>query len=147
MSTTITTQAGKRRLTVLWFSIVPMLVLILVLQSSFGKLGSRVDEAWGWFLPTVMPSLSLIVGVLAFGAHQKSDTTARVDKGLFWLAFGLSAFYLGLVAMVPLVQPLTGMAPVDFMKRSNLWLGPFQGLVSAMLGTFFVKGARGTEAG
>lgn len=38
-------------------------------------------------------------------------------------------------------------ASVDFMKRSNLWLGPFQGLVSAMLGTFFVKGARGTEAG
>lgn len=27
--------------------------------------------------------LSLIVGGLAFGAHQKSDTTNRVDKGLF----------------------------------------------------------------
>jgi hypothetical protein len=57
---------------------------------------------------------------------------------LFWLGAGLSLFYLLLVALSILLQPLLAeTSPLTLMQRSNLWLGPLQGLCVAALGFFF----------
>lgn len=142
MTATVSIKACKKRLAVLWFSFGLALFVLLVLQSISGKFGPKVEEAWAWFLPTLMPTLSLIVGVLVLDITSPKQRDKRVDPFLFRLAFGLSAIYLVLVAFIPLLQPFTGIPTVDLMKRSNLWLGPLQGVVTAALGAFFVKGAR-----
>ena len=112
----------------------------MVVQSFGGKYGGRLDDAWGWLLPTIMPTLALIVGVLVVDLGTDAGADKMVDRYLFRLALGLSVVYLFLVTMTFLAQPLTGVPTLDLMQRSNLWLGPLQGLVAATLGAFFLKG-------
>jgi len=141
MSNQISTKMCRRRLAILWFGFV--LFIVLVLQSVFGRFGDWVEDAWSWFLPSIMPTLSLIVGVLVLDVTSGRDAEKKVDSFFFWLAFLLSAVYLVLVATTLFLQPFTGVPLRGLMKLSNLWLGPLQGLVAAALGAFFVKGERG----
>ena len=134
-------SACKRRLAVLWFAAGGGLVLILVVQSVLGKYGDSVEEAWAWFLPTVMPTLLLIVGVLVVD-FRTTVRDKKVTPFMYRLALGVSAFYLLLVALVPLLDPFTAMRPLEMMKVSNLWLGPVQGVAAAALGAFFIYGER-----
>lgn len=140
MSVEVSTRVSKKRLATVWFVAGFVLFLVLVLQSVLGKFGDRTEEAWAWFLPTLMPTLSLIIGVLVLDASTGPGRDKKVDRFMFRLAFALSAFYLFLVALTLFVQPFTGVPLLVLMQRSNLWLGPFQGLVAAALGAFFVKG-------
>jgi len=144
MKTMISLKTCKKRLAALWFTMGPIILLFLVVISLLGKkLGNKADEAWGWFLPTVMPTLSLIIGVLVIDAIDPQQTDKKVERFLFWLAFDLSFFYLTIVILTILIQPFTDSTLPDLMKVSNLWLGPIQGLVAAVLGAFFIKGERG----
>lgn len=142
MTTTISVKACKKRLAYLWISVGLVLFVLLVLQSTLGKFGTRVEEAWAWLLPTIMPTLSLIIGVLVLDVSPTRHRDKQIDRFLFRLAFNLSAIYLALVMLVPLIQPFTNFSPFELMRRSNFWLGPLQGLVAAVLGAFFVKGER-----
>lgn len=143
MSNQLSTKVCKRRLATLWFAGGLVVFVVLVLQSVFDRFGDRVEDAWSWFLPSIMPTLSLIVGVLVLDVTSSRDAEKKVDSFFFWLAFLLSAVYLVFVATTLFLQPFTGVPLLDLMKRSNLWLGPLQGLVAAALGAFFVKGERG----
>lgn len=134
-------RAAKWRLATLWLSGSGVIALILVGQSLAGYYEPRSGDAWAWFLPTVMPTLSLIVAVLAadYRAPSAPDTQGHVvEPKMLRLGIALSSLYLLLVALSILVQPfLSETAPLVLMQRSNLWLGPFQGLVAAVLGVFF----------
>lgn len=143
MSKQISTRMCRRRLTILWFGVGSVLFIGLVLQTEFDRFGTWAEDAWSWFLPSIMPTLLLIVGVLVVDGTSGGAVDKKVDSSLFWVAFSLSAFYLLLVAMVIILQPFTGVALRDSMKVSSLYLGPLQGLVAAFLGAFFVKGERG----
>ncbi|MDG4595799.1 MAG: hypothetical protein P9F75_08920 [Candidatus Contendobacter sp.] len=142
MTTTISVKTCKKRLASLWILSGSALFILLVLQSILGKFGTRVEEAWAWFLPTIMPTLSLIIGVLVLDVSSTRQSDKKIDRFFFRLAFGLSVIYLVLVMLVPLIQPFTGSSSFELMKQSNFWLGPLQGVVAAILGAFFVKGAR-----
>ena len=114
-------------------------MLIVVLQSLLGKFGEKSQEAWGWLLPTLMPSLGMIVTVLGYSALDPAMSASRVRKTFFKVALWLSCLYLVLVLLTILVQPLAEASPVQLMQTSNLWLGPFQGLVASALGVLFVS--------
>lgn len=131
--------AAKRRLSVVWFTGAGLLFLVMIVQTIFGHYGEDAEDAWGWLLPGVLPTLSLIIGVLVMDALGKSVKARAVDAFMFWTAFGLSVFYLLMVALPILVQPFTESEPLAVLRQSNLWLGPMQGLVSAALAAFFVK--------
>lgn len=143
----------------IWLGGAGLVFLILVVQSLVGRYGSQSEDAWAWYLPTVMPTLSLIIGVLATdfrvaatanatAAASATTTTANDAKvlpvsarGLLWLGVGLSVFYLLLVAVTILAQPfLQDVSPIELMHRSNLWLGPLQGLTAGVLAAFFRSG-------
>ncbi|HWS77775.1 MAG TPA: hypothetical protein VN205_05290 [Thermomonas sp.] len=141
----------------IWLGGAGLVFMILVVQSLVGRYGSQSGDAWAWYLPTVMPTLSLIIGVLAsdFRAAATAAATAATmpatatdakvlpvpAKGLLWLGVGLSVFYLLLVAVTILAQPfLQDVSPIELMHRSNLWLGPLQGLTAGVLAAFFRSG-------
>ncbi len=144
----------------IWLGGAGLVFLILVVQSLVGRYGSQSEDAWAWYLPTVMPTLSLIIGVLATDfrvaatANSNSTTPAATTptttdakvlpvsaRGLLWLGVGLSVFYLLLVAVTILAQVfLQGVSPIELMHRSNLWLGPLQGLTAGVLAAFFRSG-------
>lgn len=132
----------KTRLTALWFIGAALLFVLLLLQTFFGKYGSNVDEVWKWLLPTLMPTLSLIVGVLVTDTSQETVDERMVDKFMFNLSFYASFLYILTVGLTILIQPFIIVPSLELIRQSNLWLGPFQGLVSAVIGVFFVKSAR-----
>lgn len=128
----------QRRLAVLWLGGAALLVLLMVAQSVGNKYGGATSEAWNWLLPTIIPTLSLIVGAFAAAARRPQDD-ASVDAFSYQMSLWLSVFYLVLVAAVPLAQPLTGRPPLELMQMSRLWLGAVQGLVGIALGVYFVS--------
>jgi len=134
----ISTKKCKKRLTILWFTGSGVLLLLFLLQTVLGHYGNKASEAWGWLLPNLMPTLSLIISVLIIDAFNKSKNK-KVDSFFFKLSFSLSLVYIILILFTIILQPITLLSSLELLKQSNLWLGPFQGLVSASLGAFFVK--------
>jgi hypothetical protein len=138
----ISLAVAQPRLAVVWFSGGGFILLLVIIQSLMGKYEGKTDEAWSWLLPTLMPTLSLIIGVLAAGAKRENPPEETVTRFIFNLSFWLSFTYLLLVALTILVSPFTAenvKESLELMHRSNLWLGPLQGLVGAALGVFFVS--------
>ena len=139
---TITLDLARHRLAIVWLGGTSIIIVILVLQSLLGKYSDNVQEAWGWLLPTVMPTLGLIITVLGYTALEPRLSKAVVRRGFFTVSFSLSVLYIVLVSLTLLIQPFVGAdgeKAVQLMRMSNLWLGPIQGLVAAALGVLFVS--------
>jgi len=109
-----------------------------------GHYSRHINNAWAWFIPTIIPTLSLIIGVLVADALHPEDKDKTIDPFIFRLALSFSIIYLLLVLMSILIQPFTSLSPLEIFDKSNLWLGPIQGLTSGMLGAFFVNVGRAT---
>jgi hypothetical protein len=132
----------RTKLGAVWLGGAGSIILVLVIQSLLGRYEDKVQDVWGWVLPTIMPTLGMIVTVLGYTALDRNMSTAIVRKDFFQLSFWLSLFYLSLILLTVLVQPLVGATvekAIQLMRQSNLWLGPFQGLVASSLGVLFVS--------
>ena len=135
--------SARNNLASLWFPISFLIFIILLLQTIFGKYGDKVDDIWSWYLQTISPTLSLILSV--FVAHALGDNieTKTINKFFFKLSFGLSAIYLLVVLFTILMQPFAlayaNIKPFELIKKSVLWLGPLQGLMSITIGVFFIN--------
>jgi hypothetical protein len=137
----------KKRLGLLWFGTSGFLMVVMVIQTlGVDVFEGHPDQAWGWFLQTVMPTLGLIAAVFVADAttSQVQDASKEVDAFFFWLTLGVSTLYLLLVAVV-LLYPSGNPTRLELMKQSSLYLGPCQGLASTLLGIFFFKAQ--TKAG
>lgn len=137
MSQTVELRAAQRKLAGVWFTGAGLLTLLIVVQSILGKFGAAADKAWGWYLPSILPSLSLIVGAVAYRAVRPAEESERVDRLAFRISYGLSIFYLALVSTTLLLEPFSTLTPIELMDLSNLWLAPLQGLTAAALAVFF----------
>lgn len=134
--TTLKMDVARKRLALVWFISGGFLITLVVVQSLGDKYGTKVGEAWEWLLPTIMPTMSLILGVLV--AHRPSER--QVDRFLYRIALGLSVFYLALVTTTFMAAPfVANTSTLELMSLSNRWLGPLQGLVAAGLSYFFAK--------
>ena len=132
----------RTRLAVLWLVGSGLIVFTLVLQSLFGKFSSGVQEVWGWALPTIMPTLGMILTVLGYTALDPNYSKTEVRASFYAIAWWLSLVYLILVLLTIWIQPFVSAEPIQLMRLSNLWLGPFQGLVASALGVLFVSRKR-----
>ena len=138
----LSTDKCKNLLAAIWFIGSGVLFFVLLLQTIFGRYGDHTSEAWEWFFPNVIPTLSLMLGVFIANALGVAVQTKTVGRFLFGLALGLSTFYLLVVALTIFSLPFVSPKPsemIAFLRQSNLWLGPLQGLVSASIGFFFVR--------
>ena len=127
-------------LATLWLGLGSLIFIIVVVQSLLGKFGANAQNAWGWLLPTLMPTLTMIITVLGYTALNATFSNSVVRRSFFWVAFFLSAMYLVLILIPILIQPFVPSSdPIELMRTSNLWLGPFQGLVASALGVLFVS--------
>ena len=129
----------KKRLSTLWFVGSAIVFSIILFQTFFGHYSDKAQEAWSWFLPTVLPTLSLMIGVFVTEALWGRYTEKHIDSFIFKLSFYLSIFYFVIVFLTVMMQPVVTNAAIGFLKQSNLWLAPIQGLAAASIGAFFVK--------
>src|SRR5436190_9299389 len=83
-----------------WFIGAALIGALLMIQSIAGVYEGRVEAVWGWAVPNIMPTLSLMIGVFAAAAlqeHVESDSM-HVRQPFFKLALSLSIFHLLVVA-------------------------------------------------
>src|SRR4051812_9001875 len=102
----------RSRLATVWLVGAGLIFVILVVQSLMGRYADRTQEAWGWLLPTIMPTLGMIVTVLGYTAIDPLFSTSVVRKSFFQIAFWLSTLYLILVLLTILIQPKAANDPV-----------------------------------
>lgn len=126
---------ARKRLAVLWF-VASALVFLLVIAASINRDPATLVTLWSWFLPSITPTLSLIIGVLISEHVGRSVIDTRVaDPFLLGLSTCLSVAYLALVA-ASLVFHLIGVLTLE---SSQLYLAPVQGLAATALSAFFLK--------
>lgn len=140
----MTVNRAKWTIAIAWLVGAGLVFALLVWQSLAGIYEPKTQDAWGWFLPSVMPTLLLIVGVLVTDARNPGAQAAVAKPAnvpLFWLAMGASIFYLVLVLVAILAQAFRqDVSPLALMHQSNLWLGPLQGVTAGALAAFFRTG-------
>lgn len=128
----------QQRLAVLWFLGATPVFLVVFVQTLRDVYGDRTQEVWSWLLPTLLPTLLLITGVVAADAIRKAAQHAvSVDKFFYRLTAALSIGYLVLVNAVFFLRPFSPLDPLVLLQRASLFLGPLQGLLAAALGVFF----------
>jgi len=138
----LATNTCKMALMFAWFSAAAILFIILFIQSIGGAYNPYTKEAWEWLLPNLMPTLSLMAGVIALEARSNPDPGRPINVSLFIWTLGVSVFYLLVMIATVLALPRVSQDLVkrmEFLKMSSLWLGPFQGLATAFLGIFFLN--------
>ena len=137
MKETLDLRNAQRALLIVWAlgTLVPFLLLLA--QTVGGKYGDQSTKAWEWFIPTVLPTLTVIVG--AYGATKPVERKS-VDRLAFSVAKWLSVFYLVLLSATLLLQPLAESSPLAFLEGSSgTWLAAVHGLVGVSLGAFFTS--------
>jgi hypothetical protein len=129
-------EQARKVIAQIWFIGGGISFALVIFQSIFGRFQGIVQEIWAWFTPTIVPTLGLIIGVLASTASE--DDTGRTVKLFFYHAsLWLSASYLALLLLTMLLEPLAGSHDLAYYHLSNYWLAPIQGLVVAALGALF----------
>ena len=128
---------GQWRLAYIWLGGAGVSFAILLTQTMGRKFGDQYDKAWSWFLPTVLPVLTLIVSSLVYQARTSEQAT--VDARMYRISAAFSAFYLSLVLGVLVSTAFPGVLPLDRMTQAQLWLSPVQALTASALGAFFVS--------
>lgn len=144
MTKAIEFQLAKKKLAKLWLCFGGFLFILVFIQSLGGRFDPRLQEAWQWFLPTIMPTFMLIITVfMADGYANPNEVQQQVDRFIFRLAFCVSVVYLLLVLLTLIRASYHPPEELELMfetlRSSNLWLGPAQGITSALLGYFFVN--------
>jgi hypothetical protein len=130
------------RLAWIWLIGAGSILILLVVQSLLHVYGDLTQEAWGWFLPTMMPTLGMIITVLTYTALDPISSDSVVRGAFVQIAVSLSVIYLILVLLTIVIQPFAARSAADrvgLMRISNLWLGPVQGLVASALGVLFAS--------
>jgi hypothetical protein len=135
-------ESVRVRLAVVWLTAGLLIVTTVIFQSLFHHFQGKTDEVWKWLLPLLMPTLGMVVSVLGSSALFPLFSGAVVRKSFYRIAELLSIFYLIFILLTILIQPFVS-ASVDeqiaSFHTSNLWLGPFQGLVASALGVLFAS--------
>jgi hypothetical protein len=140
----IDTQRAQRYLASIWFVIGGFAFLWLLSYTWLGRFGGPdkpegVKHAWLWFSTTVLPTLSLMIGVLAHQALAGTEQRPRsVPRLLFRICVGVSVVYLITVSGV-IIRARDYLDPAAFLGESVLYLVPLQGLLGATLGVFFAS--------
>ena len=132
----------KRVIARIWFIGMGIPAALLIWQSVTGHYGQSAGEVWSWFLGAVLPTTGLISAVLGAQAFARPPTKAQeVDATFYHWARGATVVYLlsiWLVILSPAIRQLPGGFP-QAAGDAAFWLTPFQGLVTAALGLFFVQ--------
>ena len=130
-------ERARLQLAKLWFIGSGLIVLILIAQSIFGKYQGEAQDVWSWALPTIVPTLSLIIAILGAGALEPINNEITVRQTFHTFAYWLSCAYLFVILATIGAEPFTAYEPLQLLNLSNLWLAPFQGLVTSAIGVLF----------
>jgi hypothetical protein len=132
---TVELARSRNILAMVWCAGAFLLIAVLAIQT----LADKYDDAktaWSWLLPTVMPTLGVVISGSAAEALLPERSSQQVSRFFFSLALAVSAFYLLMVIAV-LASASAADKAASALRDSDIFLGPLQGVVGVSLGVFF----------
>ena len=127
----------KLTLTGLWWIWGILLFVLLIPISQNPVLFDDPRPAWDWFLPNILPTMTLVGAGAYAGRHARAPRRSGIDF-LFYLTLIMSTVYLAVLAHA-ILKTQTSTTPLAMLQTSNIWLGPMQALATSLLGLFFIK--------
>lgn len=135
----MTREIAIRRLMLLWCVIFSLPLLIITLQTVFGKFGSDSPIAWNWLLGQFSPPIVLVTGAYFSDASTRwKNGKANISR---WrLAMCLSMLHGLAVLMLQLSEPLLALKPYVLFDQLGLAFTLIQGLAVGALGAVVFDG-------
>jgi hypothetical protein len=139
---TVSFENCQQRLARLWFVWSGIIVGIVFLQTIFGHFEGRLADTWKWVAASLGPPLALLAGAVVAKrlSQQRRRGKTLVSRFAYRLSAGVSSFYLLLLTLTILLEPIAMMATqradLNLIKTSELWLIPMQSLLTGSLGAF-----------
>jgi cytochrome bd-type quinol oxidase subunit 2 len=132
-------DAARNQLAKIWFWGSSLPFMILTIQSILGKYGENVQDAFSWFIPTVFPTLTLMISVIGAAALKpKEDRVIRTN--FLKITVGISIAYLIVLSLVIFLQPFSRYEdPIKLFSISNFFIAPLQGIAVGSLGFLFTS--------
>lgn len=135
----------QRRITLYWI-LGSGFVLFIVLFSSFfgtGPFGDNTFKVLGWLCPNIIPTLSLMTTVFLSQANAQEEVNVVIgDKSslrfVYHLVSGLIFVYFVIVAIL-LKAAQKEENCMEWLGSSSAIVGPVQGVITGLLGAFFVR--------
>jgi hypothetical protein len=128
----MTSQKARQTLLAIWAVGTSIPFGLVFLQTLAGKYGQKPEDAWSWLLPSVLPTIGVMTSVIFTGG-----TPRKVGRFTISLTILLSLFYLALVWLTLLLEPLSPWTSTELFKFSHLWLAPVQALTAAGIAAVF----------
>lgn len=132
-------DSARNQLARIWFWGSSLPFMILTVQSILGKYGENVQAAFSWFIPTVFPTLTLMISVIGAAALKpKEDRIIRTN--FLKITVGISIAYLIVLSLVIFLQPFSKYEdPIKLFSISNFFIAPLQGIAVGALGFLFTS--------
>ena len=144
MTSNVKLVETQRALLMIWGVGFSVCLLVMLMMTAAGTFGAGVHEAWSWFMPTLLPTVSMTLSSAIAPAEGKGGRVG--PRFVARLAKSVSIFYLALVVITLLAWPLTNEGPLKWFQTSGLWMGPIQGVVGAVLAVFLTGQVRPTSS-
>jgi hypothetical protein len=129
-------ERARKNLLVIWGCGALVILPLVAGQAVFGRFEGFTTEFFGWFNPTIFPTLGLMIGVIASTATE-DDSGRTVKTSFFRAAVVLSIAYLVTLLAVLLLEPIAGTHDMKYFNLCSLWLSGIQGLAVLALGALF----------
>ncbi|HEX9106602.1 MAG TPA: hypothetical protein VF832_05230 [Longimicrobiales bacterium] len=130
-------RACQHKLLILWCVMSALaLVVVMIQTASGGVYASHASEVFDWLLPTLVPTLSLMVGTVVADARA-ADSGASVDAFTYRFVFWVSVAYL-LLVMLALLMNAQSPDPVGALRTLGKIVSGLYTVVGISLGAFFV---------
>jgi DMSO reductase anchor subunit len=139
----VRTQICQQRLAALWLAM--FVLTLLEILATAASYGSQTDTVWKWYFPSVLPTVTLVVGAIA-GSARRPISSGTVRRFAYRTALLLSVVYLLTVAGIP-VSHSDAADRLAAMRASPSYLVPFQSVVAVALGAFFGSRRRQSTVG
>lgn len=141
----VSLSSARRQLAAIWFGGSAVFLVLVIAMSLGPAFEKHTNELFTWAMPTCMPTLGLIMSVLAGTAIIQPGTIPAdvwVHRTFFSLSKYVSIAYLviligGTVAIRLVATSRDGVDAVDLLTRSNYWLAPIQTIIVFITGTLF----------
>lgn len=149
-ASTVALETVRTRLAAVWLIGALLIFSLVIYQSVAHVYADRAQDVWQWLLPTLLPTLTMMLTVAGTTAFMSGASDAIVRSSFYRVALLLSVFYLVLILFTILSLPAfnrTVDREIEALHGANLWIGPIQGIVASALGVLFASKKKSAAPG
>lgn len=134
---------ARKNLFLFWLFSFAVIFFFFLGQTIMGRYYGIENEAWGWLLPNLLPTLMLMTSSF-FATHKGSslNISLEIDRIYYQLSLFLSVLYIVTILVILVSYSPRAGKILDYYRSKSTILASIQSLVSLSLGFFFVKSSK-----